>query len=500
MLSFVYLIIGNVLCTEKVISKSNQKAMISNFVPFYEDYTIIENLNLKKRTIDEIQKKFKQSFVHPLSACKNPNECKLKYHEKQIILPSIEDHENSLKMVNFIRYLTGLSKGIIEDEEWSEECYKTAVSMQKIKKNFESESNFQFIRNSEIFITENSMTVFNSLIKLITRENVENQVSLFHPNLIKIGFGFYPFREEKINGFISLKPSITVIKFSINYLEDKVILPSNLKFVSWPPEGPFPIEFLQSSWHIRHDDFKKTQINKIKIFIHRDDGFELKAKNISIDTDLLIFQVSKNDLNKCQIMRTIIVKIINQQMKKIYSFSFELFKADRNIYFNLNTKEKDMKNRYLLNSDGNPSEDIKRKSNDDENLFKFLFNSFFMFFAAVLLFIFLGLKNNGNDSENEDSEKEEKEKENVENVENENKKNNSNAENGGNFYNSSQPVVDPISCCYCNLCCIYVDRTCCDGCNCKCCNDCDCKLDCGDCDCNLDDCDCNFCDICNIFF
>ena len=310
MINIIYLILSKILFTEKLKNKSNLAAN-SISIPFYENYTILENLDLKKRVIDNIRRGYKHSFIHPLSGCRKAKECKPKIQDKcQKIFPSIEDHDNSLKILNFIRELAGLPKNVIEDEQWSDQCYKLAQNLQKIGKiplnhliNKEyatgqfcgDESNVQFTNSSKLLITENSMNVFNSLLNYINSEKVENQILLLDPNYIKVGFGFYPFSKEKINGLISIKPSITVIKISdkpltVNSVNGK----TNLNFISWPPEGPFPIEFLQSNWFIRHEDFKQTKISEIKISINID-GDELEFKKSSINDDK--FNVKKATIN-----------------------------------------------------------------------------------------------------------------------------------------------------------------------------------------------------------
>lgn len=238
---------------------------------------------LKKRTIDIIKNKYKKSLIHPFSACKNSHECKPKTYDKcKTILPSTDDHTKSLKFINFIRELAGISTNIIEDETWSQQCYKAAINIQKLGKVpsdhlIKSEqatdefcgdsSNVHFTNNSKLNIVENSFSVFETLKKTFINEKVDDQILLLHPNLKKVGFGYYPFRIEKVNDFKSLKPSITVIKtFDQNFNFSPKFLKT--KFISWPPEGPFPIELLQSKWLIMHNDFENADLNDIKIFIY----------------------------------------------------------------------------------------------------------------------------------------------------------------------------------------------------------------------------------------
>lgn len=536
MINFIYLILSKVLFAEKLKNKSNL-ASNSISIPFYENYTILENLDLKKRVIDNIRSGYKHSFIHPLSGCRKAKECKPKIQDKcQKIFPSIEDHDNSLKILNFIRELAGLPKNIIEDEQWSEQCYKLAQNLQKIgkiplnhlvTKEYATdqfcgdESNIQFINSSKLLITENSMNVFNSLLNYINSEKVENKILLLDPNYIKVGFGFYPFSKEKINGLISIKPSITVIKisdkpFTVNSVNDK----TNLNFISWPPEGPFPIEFLQSNWFIRQQDFRQTKISQIKISIKFDDDEleikkstnngdnedelkvekstinddngdeleikkakinddndfddELKVEKATINDDVLVLKISKEGLDKCEEMKTIIVTVINQHTQKIYRFSFKLFKADQRRYFHFYTTEKTQHKLHTLSGIQN-SKDNKRQSNDDINYA--ILNVLTIIVTTILIFsiiiMFLGVGDNKDASENEDIEE----------------KNDNGAENNGvnnGAKKRDDNTVDPVdstSCCYCGVGCGFVCCTCCSH-----------DWNCDDCDFNCDD--CSFCDLC----
>lgn len=144
--------------------------------------------------------------------------------------------------------------------------------------------------------------------------------------------GFYPYKEDQYVGYSLMRPAVTVMRItkdnSLPYVEDVEL--QNIKFISWPPEGPFPISQLPSNWHITHKDFGTANIDDLKIFIQRDDNIELKVKkaNIvkqSIYSHSLVLQMTEEALKRCQLLRTITVTIFNERLKKVYRFSFELF-------------------------------------------------------------------------------------------------------------------------------------------------------------------------------
>lgn len=276
----------------------------------HENYPIHENRYSIKGTIDLIQNEYKQAFIYPFSACKNSNECKLKTFDKcQKILPSKDDHIKSLKIINFLRHLAGITTNIIEDEIWNQQCYKVAINLQKIgnvpsdhliqndqaiEEYCGDDSNVQFTNNSKLIITENSITVFESLKKIFINEKVDDQMLFLNPNLKKIGFGYYPFRIDKSKDIDILKPSITVVKVFDKRSFDFQL--NHLKFISWPPEGFFPHDLLQSNWFLIHNDFIDTELNYIKIFIQREDGIELEIESKSIKNNALIIKMNKKKL------------------------------------------------------------------------------------------------------------------------------------------------------------------------------------------------------------
>ena len=261
-------------------------------VPSTDGYTVLENEDFKKRTIETVKAEYKAAFVPPSSACNTASECEPRTLDSPSqcpkILPSTDDHTNSLKIINFFRGLAGLDKDVTEDTTWSDQCYSTAINMHKIGKvpsdhiiknqyavpgYCGEESNIQVGKDS--LLSENAMSVFEASYKLFKDEGAHNNGVvghrrwLLHPNLKKIGIGFYPYKEEQFDGYRMMRPAVTVIRIteqnSLSYIENSV--PTNLKFISWPPEGPFPIEHLPSNWHISHTDFrniwKQAQLTKI---------------------------------------------------------------------------------------------------------------------------------------------------------------------------------------------------------------------------------------------
>lgn len=325
-------------------------------VPSTDGYTVLENTELKnQKTIDQVRTEYQAAYVKPTSACKEPNNCNSRTlnapSECPLIEPSEEDQTKALKMINFFRKLAGVTSNIVKDNIWSEQCYQTAINMHKIGKVPSNHiindkyatsaycgktENIQVGKDS--LLSENAQTVFHSSYQLIKDEGAHNNLVvghrryLLHTSLTKVGVGFYPYKEEEFNGFYMMRPAVTVIKVreagsELNYLNYNV--PDNLKFVSWPPEGPFPIEQLPSNWHISHKDFHTAKLEDLKVYVSRDDGAELKVKQISIPNDnvddSLVIQMTDEALKRCQLMRIITVTVFNEPLKKVYRFSFELF-------------------------------------------------------------------------------------------------------------------------------------------------------------------------------
>lgn len=106
--------------------------------PSDEGYTILQNTELTGRTLSDIKTKYVESFVAPKSACATPDECNDRTlntpDQCPNIQPSTEDHANSLKIINFFRELAGLQANVVEDSDWNDLCYSTAINMHKISK------------------------------------------------------------------------------------------------------------------------------------------------------------------------------------------------------------------------------------------------------------------------------------------------------------------------------------------------------------------------------
>ncbi|KAK8840776.1 hypothetical protein M9Y10_027598 [Tritrichomonas musculus] len=325
--------------------------------PSTDGYTVLENTNLQDRSIETVKGQYKQAYVNPSSACEKASECGARTlntpNQCPNILPSSEDHSKSVEIINYLRNLAGLKVNVSEDPEWSEKCYSTAINIHKISKvpsnhviqdkyavpgYCGTKENIQVAKDS--LLSENSKSVFMSSYKYFIDEGAHNDGVvghrrwLLHPNLNKVGFGYYPYKENEysqpIKYFLML-PSVTVLKVIDKnvpgYIEQSV--PSDLNFVSWPPAGPFPIDQLPSNWHISHPDFRSVQLKDLKIYIERDDGAELTVlrsnlpKDINLDS--LVMQMTPESLKLCQPMRKITVSVFNNKNKKVYRFTFELF-------------------------------------------------------------------------------------------------------------------------------------------------------------------------------
>ncbi|KAK8842075.1 hypothetical protein M9Y10_026297 [Tritrichomonas musculus] len=323
-------------------------------LPSTEGYTILENSDLQQRPLDTIKKEYKEAFVRPSSACETPDNCKPQTLDSPSqcnqINPSSEDHEKSLKIINFLRGLAGLPKDVSEDTTWSTECYKTAINIHKIgvvpsnhiinEKYATSQycgeaGNIKVAQDS--LLAENSMTVFDASYKFIIDKGSHNDGVvghrrwLLHPDLKKIGIGFYPYKEENFGTYRMMRPAVTVMKIKENNSPGLFnALPNNLKFISWPPSGPFPLEQLPTNWHITHQDFGSAKLSDLRVFVTRDDGAELKVDQTYLSTgqtygNALVIKMSDEAMERCQPMRTITVSVFNDANKQVYRFSFQLF-------------------------------------------------------------------------------------------------------------------------------------------------------------------------------
>lgn len=187
-------------------------------------------------------------------------------------------------------------------------------------------------------LSQNTMTSFESAYKLIQDEGANNdgvvghRRYLFHPNLQKVGIGFYPFKEKIEGVFHTQYPAVSVIRIrennNLQYMENSV--PSNLKFISWPSAGPFPIKHLPSNWHISHPSFRNVEVSDLEIQVTREDGMVLPISRAtiekeSINKDALILIMSAEALEKCQATHTITVRVKDNKNHNFIQFSFELF-------------------------------------------------------------------------------------------------------------------------------------------------------------------------------
>lgn len=469
MQGFIFLIIG-IFCERGNSISHESNNLISNSFPIhlYKNYTILENIDFKIRTFDMIKKEYHQIFTSFFNTCEKANECKNKTFNKYT-----EDHIKSLKMINFLRNLAGISKIITEDDIMIQQFHKAASNIQKIdkdsvnhiksdqtaEKHYYHHPNDQITSRSKLLFIQNSISIFDSIYTIFTTEKVDEQTLILHPNMEKVKFW-----DD------SIKPSIEV--FLQNPKKQQKI-----KFVSWPPEGVFPMSFLSRHWHVRHDDFRKNELSDVKIIIQRDDGIELKVNHTTIDDDILIIRLTKYELKKCEIKKTISVTVINDRMKQMYRFSFKL--VDDN---SISLFQSGMHSNI---SDGiQNSNDLKKGISNTELALIMTISFFISLFIIASIFFFLGATK----SDAEDT---------------------SASEDENNERNQANLVPCCFGCCYCDkpgpgpdcvdwfafyLLCRYA--SCGEGCRCD--HGC-CALDCGGCncgDCNCDgDCDCSGLDL-----
>ena len=322
-----------------------------------DDYEVLENSNLQNRPLSEVKQKYVNFFKAPeggpcLKGCGDEHVETITCDD---IPPNPKDHESSLNVINMFRWLAGLSDDVAEDDEWSKICEKTAHNIHRtgrvpsdhiIKDNYLTDAycgdpSYKQVALDSL-LSENSNSCFESTYKLFKDEGSNNdgvvghRRYLLHPDLKKVGFGFYPFKLEKIEGNrYWQRPAVNLLRIkengNLHYIENGV--PENLKFISWPPAGPFPIDHLPTNWHISHPMFKNLEITDLEILVTRDDGIELPItraviEKYSVNKDSLILIMSKEAISRCQALHKINVFVKNKKDKKFIRYSFELFNTN----------------------------------------------------------------------------------------------------------------------------------------------------------------------------
>ena len=229
--------------------------------PSTEGYAILENTDLQSRSLSTVKKQY-SAFKAPSNGCKTGTECETRTNVEKCFLiePSTDDHNQTVGILNFFRKHAGITTEVTEDSDWSDKAYSTAVNMHQIGRvpsdhninpNYANEEycgkeeNIQVAKDS--LLSENSKSAFHSMVKLFQDEGAHNNGVvghrrwLLHPNLNKIGIGFYPYKEVKwSDGTYKMRPAVVVHKIidknSPSYIQNSV--PENLNFISWPPAGP----------------------------------------------------------------------------------------------------------------------------------------------------------------------------------------------------------------------------------------------------------------------
>lgn len=333
------------------------------------DYELLENTELQNRPLSEVKSKYETIFKAPEKGPCLDGNCGNDHIDGptcEKIQPNPQDHESSLNVINGFRWLAGLPDDVKENEEWSTLCQGTAHTINRIGKvppdhiikdqyltpTYCAQAVYQQVAKDSL-LSENSNSCFESSYKLFKDEGSNNdgvvghRRYLLHPNLKTVGFGFYPLKYEKFaENHYWIRPAVTVLRVkendNIGYIENGV--PSNLKFISWPSAGPFPISHLPSNWHISHPMFKNAELSDLEILVTRDDGIELSISRIvleksSLNRDALILIMSAEALSRCTILHKINVFVKNNKEKKFIRYSFELF--DTNEYTEICFFDKD---------------------------------------------------------------------------------------------------------------------------------------------------------------
>lgn len=325
--------------------------------PSTTGFTILQNSDLQSRSVNTIRTEYKESFKSPSSGCETASDCDSRTLDDPskcfYITPSTDDHQKSLKIINFFRRLAGLTNDVTEDPTWSSQCNHTSINIHKIGRvpsdhkikpdhatsTYCGESgNIQVALDS--LLSENCRSVFESSYKLFRDEGQHNDGVvghrrwLLHPLLSKIGLGFYPYKEENMGNYRLQRPATTVIRIKEGQTPAASNgVPSNLKFVSWPPSGPFPLNQLPTNWHITHPDFTTSTLENLRVVVTRDDGLRLSVEKVYLSQknsygDSVIIKMTNEAISRCLPMRTITVSVFNDALKKLYRFSFELFGDD----------------------------------------------------------------------------------------------------------------------------------------------------------------------------
>lgn len=221
------------------------------------------------------------------------------------------------KLLNFYRELAGLPNTVSNDATLNNGCYQAAKYLSRsasgghsVNENYKTlcgsfGSNWDIIKTrlAQSNVVKGSSNVVDMITGLITDEGENNAKEVGHrrwflyPYLETIGVGYYPTSYQPYDGYSMVYTGAGVYSVTHNKLtlDDY----NGVKFVSWPPAGPFPFSILPTSWSVTYNKLKLAEVKKenIKVKITRDDGVELPISEITLN------QRTNDPLNGCLVFQ-----------------------------------------------------------------------------------------------------------------------------------------------------------------------------------------------------
>ena len=324
--------------------------------PDISSYTIVTEKKLEDRDIATISKRYYEvtTKTYDTEATNSPEAYKC--HE---VVLNESVYSDVIRLLNFYRELAGVPN-TINDESLNRPCMLAALACsynQEIQHVIPSKwkscggaysNNIATIKdtlaksNLALWTTPYSVLSMVSALMQDTGESNEGEVGhrrwFLYPYLETVGIGYYPYSKSLYSGSLYVeRPSITVISVAHNPAKAGYLYP-DVKFVAWPPPGPFPIHQIVASWSLTYKTFQDPSVtlDDIVIKLTRDDGTVLECERVDLIKDdkpadclagCLIFQLKYGSYKLITAPHEVRVQVyINKEsIKEIVDYTVKFF-------------------------------------------------------------------------------------------------------------------------------------------------------------------------------